>query len=189
MTHTVPSEPPVVDDLYAIARIARPRGLKGEVIAVLLTDFPERLDRLSEAEVPTWGIWPGGEVRRVEVERAWLQNGRVVLKFVGCETEEGAEFYRGVSVAITSDSLQELPPDTWYHFDLIGCDVATNKGESIGNVERVEEFGAAPLLVVKSSERGSEREVLIPLSLSICIEIDVERKKITIDPPEGLLEL
>jgi 16S rRNA processing protein RimM len=181
---TRPSEPPALDDLYVIAKIARPRGIKGEVIADLLTDFPDRLEQLSESKVKTWGIWPGGEVRPVEIERAWLLNGRVVLKFAGCETEDSAELYRGVSVAIVGDDLEELPPDTWYHFDLIGCDVATKKGESIGTVERVEEFGAAPLLVVKGG-----RELLIPLSLSICIDIDIERKRITIDPPEGLLEL
>ena len=182
---TRPSEPPVVDDLYVIAKVARPRGFKGEVIGDLLTDFPDRLEQVSESKVDTWGIWPGGEVRPLAIERAWLLNARVVLKFAGCETEESAELFRGVSVAIMRGDLEELPPDTWYHFDLIGCDVTTKDGKSIGSVERVEEFGAAPLLIVK----GDGREALIPLTLSICIDIDIERKKITIDPPEGLLEL
>jgi ribosomal 30S subunit maturation factor RimM len=36
---------------------------------------------------------------------------------------------------------------------------------------------------------GHERELLIPMVEDICVAIDVERKLIRVDPPEGLLEL
>jgi ribosomal 30S subunit maturation factor RimM len=49
----------------------------------------------------------------------------------------------------------------------------------------VQHYGAAPLLVV----RGGARELLIPFVLSICVEISIERKRIVVNPPEGLLEL
>jgi len=41
------------------------------------------------------------------------------------------------------------------------------------------------LLVV----RKGENEVLVPFIHSVCLEIDLKRKRIRVDPPEGLLEL
>lgn len=188
------------DDFFAIAKIVRARGFKGEVIADVLTDFPGRFTDADDKRDQIFGIWPTGEIRPVEIESAWFQKARVVLKLAGCDTEEAAESHRGVVLAVTREQLAELPADTWYQADLVGCDVLSGNVR-IGSVERVEEYGAAPLLVVKTETGGqgpgargqgsdtSSREVLIPLTLSICKEIDVERKRIMIDPPEGLLEL
>ena len=183
------------DDLFAIAKIVRARGFKGEVIADVLTDFPERFTEDDDNGDQVFGIWPTGEIKPVEIENAWFQKDRIVLKLEGCDTEEAAESHRGVVLAVTREQLAELPADTWYQADLVGCDVLSGNLR-IGSVERVEEYGAAPLLVVRTGEartsgdaKTSNREVLIPLTLSICKEIDVERKRITIDPPEGLLEL
>lgn len=188
-TRTMTGETRANDELYAIAKIVRPRGFKGEVIADVLTDFPERFTERQRELGDVRAVWPNGEVSPVEIENAWFHKGRVVLKLAGCESEETAESYREVVLAISRDQLSKLPADTWYQADLIGCDVL-NGGDRIGSVERVLEYGAAPLLVVRTDGAGtSGRELLIPLTRSICKEIDVEQKRITIDPPEGLLEL
>jgi 16S rRNA processing protein RimM len=86
---------------------------------------------------------------------------------------------------VSRDQLVELPEDTYYDFDLIGCEVLAIEGQQLGRVEEVQNYGAAPLLVV----RDGARELLIPLALSICVEIDTGRKRIVVNPPEGLLEL
>ena len=60
-------------------------------------------------------------------------------------------------------------------------------GERVGTVADVLTAGASTLLSV---ERGPGRtEVMIPLSRSICVDIDPARKRIVIDPPDGLLDL
>ena len=125
---------PALDDLISIAPIARPQGLRGEAIADVLTDFPERFAKLKSA----WAIAPDDEVRLVEIEKAWLHKGRVVLKIAGFDNMTQAEALRGVRIAISSHELKELPPDTYYDFDLTGCEVSTVDGESIGQVEGVE---------------------------------------------------
>jgi len=81
--------------------------------------------------------------------------------------------------------LVPLPPDNYYDFDLVDCEVRTRAGEVVGQVTGVEHFGAAPLLVVLSPET---KEYLVPLASSICVEVDIELKKIVIDPPAGLLD-
>ncbi len=172
---------PAESDLIITARIARPQGKHGEVIAEILTDFPERFAKPGGV----WAINESGQIDQLKVERAWMHKGRVVLKFAGYDDMSRAETLRGMRLAVTSDDLRPLPPDTYYDFDLTGCVVVATSGEEIGSVASVERYGAAPLLKV----RGAGREHLIPLVLSICVEIDVAQKRIVVAPPEGLLEL
>ena len=169
------------DDLISVARIARPQGHRGEVIADLLTDFPERFARLGRVYVKR----ADGRLLLLDLENSRMHKGRVALKFAGCDTVSGAEELRDARVLVSRDQLVELPEDTYYDFDLIGCDVVTTEGRHLGRVEEVQNYGAAPLLVV----RGGARELLIPFVLSICVEISIERKRIVVNPPEGLLDL
>ncbi len=169
------------EDLICVARIARPQGNRGEVIADLLTDFPDRFARLDRACVKR----ADGRLLVLEIENSRSHKGRIALKFAGCDSINDAEELRGARVMVSRDQLVELPEDTYYDFDLIGCEVVDAGGQQIGRVEGVQNYGAAPLLVV----RDGGRELLIPLVLSICVEIDTGRKRIVINPPEGLLDL
>ena len=172
---------PAAADLISIAQIARPQGRHGEVIADLLTDFPERFRSLQSV----WAIGSSGEVDELRVERTWLHKNRIVLKFSGCDDMTGAEKLRGVRLAVARSELVTLPPDTYFDFDLVDCQVETTGGEPLGRVAGVERYGAAPLLKVLSENA----EHLIPLTFSICVVIDVAHKRIVVAPPEGLLEL
>lgn len=174
------AEPP--EDMITVARIARPQGIRGEVIADLLTDFPERFARLTEARA----VWPTGKVGVIGLERARPHLGRIILKLKGCDSRNEAENLRDVRLMVRREQLVELPTDNYYHFDLVDCAVVTAAGLAVGNVVGVQDFGAAPLLVVKGDD-GKER--LIPLASSICTEVDVANKRIVIEPPDGLLEL
>jgi 16S rRNA processing protein RimM len=174
------AEPPA--DLITVARIARPQGIRGEVVADLLTDFPERFAQLTQVRVE----WPNGKVAVLELEKARPHQRRILLKFKGYDSRNAAESLRDVRVMVTRGQLIELPADNYYDFDLMDCVVSTAAGLVIGKVRGVQNFGAAPLLVVKD-ENGKER--LIPLASSICTEVDVAAKRIVITPPEGLLEL
>ena len=179
---TQPDAPEGQADLVAVARIARPQGIRGEVIADLLTDFPERFAQLDEVHLAK----PNSAVECRTLEASRLQNGRVVLKLKGCDTRTDAETLRDARVLVTSEKLVKLPSDTFYDFDLLDCAVSTTAGQSVGKVVDVQKYGAAPLLAVKSD---GGKEVLIPLTNSICLEVDVAQKRIVIEPPEGLLDL
>lgn len=79
------------EDLVAIARLVRPRGLRGEVVADVLTDFPERFDDLKRVAI----VYPNGEAAEIEIERFWFQKNRIVLKFADFDSIEAAETLRG----------------------------------------------------------------------------------------------
>ncbi len=170
------------DELINVARIVRPQGRNGEVIADLLTDFPERFARLDMVRIRL----ANGERLTLKLVRARPHKGRVILKFEGYDSIDQAEMLRHAHLVITREELIDLPENTFYEFDLIGCEVVTVAGKPVGRVTRVQNFGAAPLLSVVDQER---REYMIPLALSICVGIDTKQKRIVVDPPEGLLEL
>jgi 16S rRNA processing protein RimM len=173
------------EELVAVARVVKVRGLRGEVAAELLTDFPERFEWVEELIAVT----PEGARRTLAVEQSRLHAGRVLLKFEGFDTPEAARELVGYELTVPESEAVELEEGEFFDWQLEGCRVETVEGRALGAVERVLHYGAAPVLVVR--EGGGEtagREHLIPLAESICVEIDAERKFIRVDPPEGLIE-
>lgn len=169
-----------MEDLVAIANIVRTRGLKGEVVADLLTDFPERFDSL----IDVVGVRESGERLELKIEKFWFQSGRVILKFVGVDTIERGETLRNVEICVPESDTVELADGEFFDWELAGCKVETIDGTKIGEVRELMRTGGTELLVVT----GKSKEYLIPFAETICVEVDVENKLITIDPPEGLLE-
>jgi len=169
------------DDWAVVGRVARPHGLKGQVVVKPETDFVEQ--RFAKGAT-VWTRSNAGE-ERLTVSSLRLQNGRPIVGFVGFDRIEDVERLAGLELRVPEDALQPLQPGTYYEHQLIGCLVETTAGDAVGEVTKVE-GGAGASRVVVNGPRG---EILIPLAVDICVEIDVARKRIRIDAPEGLLEL
>jgi 16S rRNA processing protein RimM len=172
-------------ELVIVARGAKPRGLRGELAADLLTDFPERFEWVEELIA----VNARGERRRLALEEQWLHGGRVILKFAGYDTPEQASALVGCDFAVPESEAVELEEDEFYDWQLEGCRVETVGGEDLGIVREVLHTGSAPILVIRRDGGREREEHLVPLVESICVEIDVGRKLIRVDAPEGLLEL
>jgi 16S rRNA processing protein RimM len=174
-------KPSPVEDVV-IARIVKARGIRGEVACDIETNFPERFDQLEQVTV-----WMPNDARlRLRLENHWFHQGRVILKFAGYDTMTAAEQLVGGRLVISEAEALELEEDEFYEYDLIGAMVVTVEGKPVGSVVRLQQTGSAALLVVESEDR---REVLIPFVDEICTEVDVDARRITINPPAGLLEL
>jgi 16S rRNA processing protein RimM len=168
-------------ELVVIARAVKPRGLKGEIVAELLTDFPERFEDVDELVL----VSPSGERSTKRLEDYWFQNDRVVLKLLGYDDVETAKELVGVEFAVPESERVSLPADHYYDWELEGCTVKVGD-DSIGQVNSVLKTGGAEILVVTGN---SGKELLIPLVDSIVVEVDLARKTIVVDPLEGLLDL
>ena len=169
-----------------LARILRPRGLRGEVAAEILTDFPERLTKLQE-------VWLAGGTaapRQVRVQRCWLapsRGGQAIFHFAEVDSIEAAEKLRGLEVQVPIEERAKLADGNYFVSDLVGCEVWEAEASSaLGSVRDVEfPGGAAALLAVDTSDG----EVLVPLAAEFCTRIDVEAKRIDVTLPEGLRDL
>ncbi len=167
-------------DLIAIAKLAKPRGLRGEIVGDVLTDFPERFDDLKSVSL----VYPNGEAIAGEIEKFWFQKGRVVLKFVGFDTVEAAETLRNCEICVPETEAVKLETDEFFDWELEGCAVETIVGEKLGIVKEVMRTGGTEVLVIT----GETKEYMIPFAETICVEVDVENKLIKVDAPEGLLD-
>jgi 16S rRNA processing protein RimM len=167
--------------MVLVGRIARPHGLRGQVFVNPETDFVEDRFRVGAT---FWTRSARGD-EQLTVTSARVQNGRPVVGFEGFSSIEEVERLAGLDLRVPEDDLQQLDAGVYYHHQLIGCAVETIAGERVGEVVRVNGGSAGSLLEVD----GPRGQVLIPLAVEICVEIDVETKRIRIDPPEGLLDV
>ena len=171
------------DDAILVGVVARTHGNRGEVIVNAETDFPEERFR-GGAQLMTRR--KDGTPATLEVATMRMHQGRPVILFRGVASMNDAELLAGQELRVAEDagSAERLREGEYYHRDLIGCAVVTESGESIGEVTAIDGDRSATRLVV----RGRRNELLIPLVDAICT-VDVKGKRITVRPPEGLLEL
>lgn len=168
-----------MDELVVVGRVARAHGNKGQVIVNPDTDFAEERFR------PGAVVLVGAEARARVIRSVRFHQGRPVIALDGVETMTDAEELAGAELRIPPEAAQPLPPGTFYHYDLIGCQVEDTSGRVIGPVTAVDGVKDLSRLVV-AGERG---EVLIPLVAHICTTIDVAARRIVVDPPDGLVDL
>ena len=169
------------DALVLVGRIARTHGHRGAVIVKPETDFPE----VRFARGATVWIERAGVPAELTIVDARFHNGRPIVTIEGVDSMDDAEQLRGAELRVPEEALQRLPEGAFYHFQLIGCGVATVGGDQVGTVRAVEGDAGNYRLSI-ASESG---EVLVPLVTSICVSIDVAAKRIVIDPPAGLLDV
>jgi len=167
--------------MAAVGTIARAHGIRGQVIVNLETDFPEERFRPGA----TLFTRRGAGVQAIALTTVRFQNGRPVVGIEGVETMNDAEALAGLELRVPMEQLAPLPAGTFYHHDLVGCQVVTEAGEHVGAVESVEGTIGGSRLVIA----GAKGEILIPMATDICRTIDVAGKRIVIAPPDGLLDL
>ena len=169
------------DDMAVVGRVARPHGLRGDVVVNPETDF------IAERFRPGATLWTrsAGREEQLTITSARVQNGRPVIGFEGLSSIEAVERLAGLELRVPETSLQPLEPGRYYEHQLVGCAVETAKGEAVGTVVRVESGAGGSRLVVD----GPRGEILVPLAAEICVDVDVAARRIRIEPPEGLLEL
>jgi 16S rRNA processing protein RimM len=183
-----------------LAHLLRPQGRKGELLAELLTDFPERFDEKRRVFLASPNF-AGEEAqpRAIEVASFWLpvgkNEGRIVLQFAGIDSITAAEGIAGLDVIVPYEERLPLDDESEYISDLIGCTVydGSNVVGVIDDVQfpstpdggrRLAE--AAPLLAVLSSDGD---EILIPFAKAFLVGVNVKEKRVDMTLPEGLVEI
>ena len=165
----------------AVALLGKCRGNRGEVTALALSGKPERYQALRG--VYLFGPGNAGDSRRYQVESTWFHNGTLIFKFQGVDTISDAELLAGAEVCVPMSERAPLEPGEFFQSDLVGCEVVDRRtGKPLGRVTGWLDSGCAGLLFVVGG-------LLIPFSRAICVEIDLEAKRIAVELPEGLKDL
>ncbi len=165
-----------------LALAVKTQGRHGEIAAELHTDVPDRFRQGMEL----WALLKNGERRQVKIQELWPHKSWLVLKFEGVDTITDAEALKGAELQVPRAERAALEQGWIYLSDLVGCTVFDGDRE-IGPIEDVQ-FGAgeAPLLVVKGAGKLPYE---IPFAEAYLLKVDVERKQVLMQLPEGLLDV
>jgi len=166
------------DALVAIGRVAKPRGVQGEVNLVPMTDFPERFEALESVLIEKFD----GSRVRLRVEGFSAYGSRMAIKFAGYDSPEAVAALKGAHLLIRRDEAHPLPDDTFYVFDIVGMEVTTEAGDPIGRVTDVLTLPGNDVYVV---DRDGE-ELLLPAARDL-IRIDTDAGRIVVKSLEGLV--
>ena len=184
------SKPAAIEAWVHVARLIRPQGRRGEVLAEILSDFPDRFTEMRDAF-----LWRSDQLPAspILLENSWLHKGKVVLKFAQVDSISAAEALRGADLVISATERKPLQSDEIYISDLVGCeclDVAADGANStrvLGAIrDVVRQEHTADLLIVEGAD-GSEYE--IPFAKAYVVKIDIVAQRVEMRLPAGLLEV
>lgn len=165
--------------LVVVGRIGRPHGVRGAVSIEVRTDEPERRFFVG-AELFT------DDGRTLTVTSTTWHSGRLLLTFEGYEDRTAIEALRNQLLSVDRpDEEVPMDPDEYYDSALVDCEVRDSQGHLIGTVSEVTHLPSQDLLVVRTED---DREVLVPFIEDFVPTIDLASKRITITPPDGLLD-
>jgi 16S rRNA processing protein RimM len=154
-----------------MGRIAAPYGVRGWV---KVHPYTEYLDSL--LDYPVWRLGKSAAWRSYRVLQGRPHNRFLLVELEGVGDRDAAERLRGMEVAVARAELPEPDEGEYYWDDLIGLEVVTASGLSLGRVEGLLETGAHDVLRVVA-----ERERLIPFTAPIVLEVDPSAGRIRVD--------
>jgi len=167
-------------EMIEVGKIVNTRGVKGEVKVLPWADEPGFFGKLRSVAVL-------GENGKPDVfyniETARVFKNCALLMLSGVDDVVAAQALKGKTLYISKTDLPELPGGSYYVRDIIGLTVATAGGEELGVVEDVFQTGAHDLYFIRKPD-GSE--LYLPAVKEFVKEIDMARRRICVELPEGL---
>lgn len=164
---------------FKIGKIVKTQGLKGEVRVFSTTDDIYRYDELET-------FYIGKDLNTdYNVEKVRYKGNLVIMKIKGIDTVEMAEKIVNKNIYVSREESKELDEDEFFIADMIGIDVYTVDNKHVGVLDDVLQYAANDVYVVKGE---NNKEYLIPAVMKFVPEIDIEERKMIIDPIKGMLD-
>lgn len=120
------------------------------------------------------------------LEQHWFHRGRVILKFAGRDRPHEVEELVGGEVQVLESERVQPPDGTFFHSDLVGCQVYEN-GKPIGVVSEIFETGAVGANLVLATPDGGR--LMLPFARQFVEKVEVEAARIDVRIPSGLWEV
>ncbi|MBQ9757264.1 MAG: ribosome maturation factor RimM [Clostridia bacterium] len=159
-----------------IGQIVNTHGLRGDVKVMYWCDTPELFHELAYVNID-------GE--EFDIEKSRIHKNMVILKLKGIDDINIAEKYRNKILTVPREELGDLPDGTYYICDLLGCSVETVEGRLLGKICDIIKTGSNDVYVVENDDK---KQVLIPVISDVIKSVDIEAKRILIEPLKGLID-
>jgi len=165
-------------ETVTVGLVERPFGVKGEVKVRSLSDVPGRLETMTDVRL----VAPNGKSMDTRVTSVRRAGRQFLVKFAGLTTPEEAGCWRGGLIQVTRGVVPALPAGQYYECDLVGLEVQTEQGRSIGVLEEIMEVPAGHVFVV----RQEGKETLIPAVKAWVTRVDLDGGIMTVQNMNGM---
>jgi 16S rRNA processing protein RimM len=157
--------------------------LKGDCTLFPLTDTPDTIFTPGRA---VWVVDLGGEpvAGPLTLERSRSYHREWLVKFAGIDHRDALDPFRGQFLGVPQEVLGPLADDEVYLHELEGFAVRREDGTALGLVSGVYELPGGLMLEVQ----GPKREFMLPYRKQFIVDVDREARKLTVAPPDGLIE-
>jgi 16S rRNA processing protein RimM len=164
---------------YKIGLVLKPHGLKGEVTVSLDADAPD----ISALE----SVFLEMHNRLVPyfIESISVRDSKAFVKFEDIDTPEAAKAISKHALYLPKSSRPKSGRGEFYDDEIVSFEVHDDTLGLLGKVTGVVDAGANRLLVVHQEEK----EVLIPVNSPFINSINKSKKKISVNLPEGFLDI
>ena len=171
---------PDEDAYITLARIGRPRGVRGEFIVWPLAEDRDRFSELKK-------IYLVRESKRLaaEVESFQVVSGKTVIKVKGIDAPEQVKLWTTGYLEIDAIDRVSLPQGTYFQDDIVGLKVLSDGGEHLGTIEKVLEMPANHVYTCRTPDG---QEVLIPAVEDVVKKIDLKAGEMIVHPIPGLFD-
>ncbi len=165
-----------------MGRITGSHGIRG---MLKVHSFAESTDLYREGEGIMVALVDG--VVESATLRSIKPHGRgLLMRLEAVDDRQRADRLAGAALFVDKSRLPALEKDTYYWFELKGLRVCTTAGTVIGFLEEVIPTPANDVYVVRSRAAGRVQEVLIPAVGAVVVAVDLKRRTMIVNPPEGL---
>jgi 16S rRNA processing protein RimM len=161
------------DKRVLVARIGGAHGVTGDVRLTVFTQQPLAVSR--------YGPLTDEHGRRFELESLREARNAVIARFAQVASREAAQKLSGTKLYVDRASLPAIDdPDEFYRHDLIGLEVISTGGESIGRIVAVDDFGAGEVVEIEFGRGGRE---MFAFTRANFPEIDLAKGRINFNAP------
>lgn len=169
--------PPSEPEFLSLGRVARPHGVRGELLLEIPVGRPPSL-----AGIVNLYFGPQNDPRRLTGFR--LHRKQLLVKIDGVEDRDTAETFRGQQVCVATADAEPLQPGEYYVQQLIGMSVLSEDDEPLGTLVEVIFTGANEVYVV----RDGDAELLLPAIKDVIRDVDVAASEMRVRLIPGLCE-
>ncbi len=169
------------DKLVLVGKVTATHGIKGQLRVV---PFSGDSDSITSHRTLIF-MDASGNTADFEIANSSVHGKKVLVTLKDHSDINSVECLVGREVYVKRAQLPDLPDGEYYWCDLIGLEVVTTAGNSLGQLSEIIDTGGNDVYLVKQGDK----EYLIPAVEDIVTGIDPRKGVVTVDPPDGLLDL
>ncbi len=174
----------IENDFVRVGQIVNTFGIRGELKIYLYTDVPEK--RFFKGNELILGTEEKPTFQKVTITSAKPYKNLFLIQLEGFNNINQVEKYKGMFLWLPKEEQGDLNEGEFYYHQIVGCQVITTDNQVLGVVKEILSPGANDVWVVQPKE--GRKEILIPYIDEVVKKVDVDKKMITIELLEGLLD-